>query len=66
MGDKCGIVINNKLKQFDTPYNIYHFPNSLEVVNFLKRGTLVSVKILNKQVLKHKSLGIIKRQIWLL
>ena len=59
MGDKCGIVINNKLKQFDTPYNIYHFPNSLEVVNFLKRGTLVSVKILAKQVLKHKSLGII-------
>ena len=59
MADKCGIVINNKLKQFDTPYNIYHFPNSFEVVNFLKRGTLVNVKILNKQVLKHESLGII-------
>ena len=59
LGDKCGIIINNKLKQFDTPYNIYHFPNSLEVVNFLKRGTLVNVKILNKQMLKHKSLGVI-------
>tara|TARA_B100000963_G_C22607929_1_gene663501 strand:+ start:665 stop:1747 length:1083 start_codon:yes stop_codon:yes gene_type:complete len=59
MGDMCGIVIDNKLKQFDTPYNIYHFPNSLEVVDFLKRGTLVSVKILSKRTLKHKCLGII-------
>ena len=42
LGDKCGIIINNVLKQFDTPYNIYHFPNSLEVVNFLKRGTLLN------------------------
>ena len=59
LGDKCGIIINNVLKQFDTPYNIYHFPNSLEVVNFLKRGTLLNVKIINRQILKHKSLGII-------
>ena len=57
LGDKCGIVIDNELRQFDTPYNIYHFPNSLEVVNFLKRGTLVNVKILNKQMLEHKFLG---------
>ncbi len=59
MGDQCGIILNNKLKQFDTPYNIYHFPNSLDVVNFLKRGTLINVKILNKQMLKHECLGII-------
>ena len=59
MGDKCGIIIDNKLKQFDTPYNIYHFPNSLSVVNFLKRGILINVKILDKQILKHECLGII-------
>ncbi len=59
LGDKCGIIINNELKQFDTPYNIYHFPNSLEVVNFLKRGTLLDVKILNKRTLNHVCLGLI-------
>ncbi len=59
LGKKCGIITNNKLKQFDTPYNIYHFPNSLEVVNFLKRGTLLNVKVLSKQMLKHETLGII-------
>ncbi len=59
LGDKCGIVIENTIKQFDTPYNIYHFPNSIEVVNFLKRGILLSVKIINKKSLRHKFLGII-------
>ena len=59
LGDKCGIIINNVLKQFDTPYNLYHFPNSLEVVNFLKRGTLLNVKILDKKTLNHDFLGLI-------
>ena len=59
LGDKCGIIIKNKLQQFDTPYNIYHFPNSIDVVNFLKRGTLLNVKILNRQMLRHNTLGII-------
>ncbi len=59
LGDKCGVVIDNVLRQFDTPYNIYHFPNSIEVVEFLKRGTLVNVQILNKRALRHNSLGII-------
>ncbi len=59
LGDKCGIIINNELKQFDTPYNVYHFPNSLEVVNFLKRGTLLNVKILDKSTLNHNCLGLI-------
>ena len=59
LADKCGIIINNTLQQFDTPYNVYHFPNSLDVVNFLKRGTLVNVRILSKTQLQHKNLGII-------
>ena len=28
LADKCGIFTNGMLKQFDTPYNIYHYPNS--------------------------------------
>jgi iron(III) transport system ATP-binding protein len=59
LGDKCGIIIDNDLKQYDTPYNIYHFPKSLEVVNFLKKGSLINVKILTKNSLEHKFLGII-------
>ena len=59
LADRCGIIINNILQQFDTPYNVYHFPNSLDVVNFLKRGTLVNVRILSKTQLQHKNLGII-------
>ena len=34
MGNKCGIILNESLKQFDIPYNIYHYPNSAEVVIF--------------------------------
>ena len=59
LGDKCGIIIDDELKQFDTPYNIYHYPNSLEIVNFLKRGALISAKIVSKQSLVHEYLGII-------
>ena len=59
MGDKCGIIINQSLQQFDTPYNVYHFPKTIEVVDFLKRGTLINVKILSKTKLEHHHLGII-------
>ena len=60
LGYKCGIIIGDTLKQFDIPYNIYHYPNSLEIINFLKRGILVSAKTLNKNELIHDELGIIK------
>ncbi len=59
LGDSCGIIINSKLVQFDTPYNIYHYPNSLDVVNFLKRGITIKVKVLSQNKLKHSILGII-------
>ena len=36
LGTKCGIILDGQLKQYDDPYNVYHFPNSVEVVNFLK------------------------------
>ena len=41
LGDKCGIILDKELKQFDTPYNVYHLPNSVEIVNFLNRGILI-------------------------
>ena len=38
------LLLNQSLKQFDIPYNIYHYPNSVEVVNFLNRGILIEAK----------------------
>ncbi len=60
MGNKCGIIINESLKQFDIPYNIYHYPNSVEVVNFLKRGILIEAKVTGHDTLENSELGIIK------
>lgn len=59
LADKCGIIFNQGLLQFDKPYNIYHYPSSKEVVKFLGRGSLISVKVEKKDKLKHKELGII-------
>ena len=60
MADYCGILLSQTMKQFDTPYNIYHYPNSIEVVNFLNRGILIDAKVLNDNSVEHKCLGVIK------
>ena len=60
MADNCGILLSQTMKQFDTPYNIYHYPNSIEVVNFLNRGILIDAKVLDDSSVEHKCLGIIK------
>ena len=60
LSDRCGIIINNSIKQFDTPYNIYHYPNSIEVVKFLKRGFLIKAKVTGKNKLYHDNLGYIE------
>jgi ABC-type spermidine/putrescine transport systems, ATPase components len=60
LGTKCGIILNKQLKQFDDPYNVYHFPNSIEVVNFLNRGILIPAKVTGEDSLENKDLGTIK------
>ena len=59
LGDYCGIILNQELKQFDDPYNVYHFPNSIEVVNFLNRGILIPAKVTSPKSLENSDLGII-------
>ena len=59
LGSKCGIILNQELKQFDDPYNVYHLPNSVEVVNFLNRGTLIPAKVTSPKSLENKDLGTI-------
>jgi len=60
LGSKCGIIINQELKQFDDPYKVYHFPNSVEVVNFLNRGILIPAKVTSENTLENWDLGIIE------
>ena len=59
LGSKCGIILNQELKQFDDPYNVYHVPNSIEVVNFLNRGTLINAEVTSPKSLENKDLGTI-------
>ena len=60
LGSKCGIILNQELKQFDDPYKVYHFPNSVEVVNFLNRGILIPAKVTSKNTLENWDLGTIE------
>ena len=60
LGTKCGIILDQQLKQFDDPYKVYHFPNSIEVVNFLNRGILIPAKVTGKNTLENWDLGTIE------
>jgi len=60
LGTKCGIILDSQLKQYDDPYNVYHFPNSVEVVNFLNRGILIPAKVTGENSLENVDLGTIK------
>ena len=60
LSDKCGIILDGTLKQFDEPYNVYHSPNSVNVVNFLNRGVLIPAKVTGQYTLENEDLGLIK------
>ena len=60
LGSKCGIILNSQLRQYDDPYNVYHFPNSIEVVNFLNRGILIPAKVTGENSLENQDLETIK------
>ena len=59
LGSKCGIILDGQLKQYDDPYNVYHLPNSIEVVNFLNRGILIPAKVTGEKSLESNDLGTI-------
>ena len=60
LGNKCAIILDSQIKQFDDPYNVYHFPNSVEVVKFLNRGILIPAKVTGENSLENEDLGTIK------
>ncbi len=59
LGSKCGIILDGELKQYDEPYNVYHLPNSVEVVNFLNRGILIPAEVTSPKSLENEDLGTI-------
>jgi len=60
LGNKCGIILNGQIKQYDDPYNVHHFPNSIEVVNFLNKGILIPATVVDEKTLENSDLGIIE------
>ena len=60
LGSKCAIILDGEIKQYDDPYNVYHFPNSIEVVNFLNRGILIPAKVTGENTLENWDLGTIE------
>ena len=60
MADYCGIILSQTMKQYDTPYNVHHTPNSIEVANFLNKGILVDAKVIDDETVEHVCLGQIK------
>ena len=46
MADNIGVINDGKLMQWDTPYNLYHCPNSREVADFIGQGVLVKGTVL--------------------
>ena len=57
LGSKCAIILDGQIRQYDDPYNVYHFPNSIEVVNFLNRGILIPAKVTGENSLESADLG---------
>jgi iron(III) transport system ATP-binding protein len=60
LGSKCALILDGQIKQYDDPYNVYHFPNSIEVVNFLNRGILIPAKVTGENTLENWDLGTIE------
>ena len=54
MADKCGIILNQELKQYDVPYNVHHEPNSIEIANFLNKGVFIDVKVVDSKCAVHR------------
>ena len=59
LGNKCAIILDGQIKQFDEPYNVYHYPNSIDVVNFLNRGVLIPAEVTSPKSLINEDLGTI-------
>lgn len=47
LGDQVGVMSQGELKQWDTPFNLYHAPNSRFVANFIGDGVFVQGQLIS-------------------
>ena len=60
LGDYCGVLLDKRIMQFDSPYNDHHLPKNKSIVDFFNRGVLVPVTIKSEDTLYNIDLGEIK------
>lgn len=59
MADTIGLIHKGELVQWDTPYNLYHTPNTRFVANFIGQGVFIPGEYIGEQKI-NTDLGIIE------
>ncbi len=49
VSDKIGVMHAGEILQWDTPYNLYHEPNSRQVADFIGQGRFITGRVLNPE-----------------
>ena len=52
MADEIGIMVNGKLEQWDSAYNVYHRPRTRFVADFVGLGSMLPARVLNGNTLE--------------
>jgi iron(III) transport system ATP-binding protein len=45
VADKIGVMMNGRIQQWGTPYDLYHEPVSREIASFIGKGSFIPAKI---------------------
>lgn len=59
VADRIGVLFKGRMQQWDSGYNIYHAPESLEVATFVGDGTLVHGTVVDKSSVQ-TAMGVLK------
>lgn len=51
MGDKMGVMLDGKIEQWGTPYELYHEPNTRYIADFVGQGRFIEGKVLEDHTL---------------
>ena len=52
IADVIGVIRDGKLRQWDTAFNLYHMPKTLDVADFVGEGVFISGEIINNKEVK--------------
>jgi iron(III) transport system ATP-binding protein len=59
LGDQVGVMLDGRIAQWDTPYNLYHEPNSRFVADFIGQGVFLDGTLLAPDTIDTE-IGILK------